>query len=163
MLPFITALVIGVLIAADQLIKIAVKLWLEPIGTMKIIDGVLQLNYVENTGAAFSSFSDNTTLLSIITAILLILLTVYLFSKKIKFGLSYVALTAIIAGGAGNLIDRIIRGYVVDYIEPLFVNFAVFNFADILVTVGAALLIAYLLYDMLRQSKKKDNTEKSDG
>lgn len=92
MLPFITALVIGALIAVDQLIKSAVKLWLEPIGSVKLIDGFLQLNYVENTGAAFSSFSNNTTLLSAVTAILLILLTVYLFSKKIKFGFSYAAL-----------------------------------------------------------------------
>ena len=66
----------------------------------------------------------------------------------------YIAAILILSGGAGNLIDRVFRGFVVDYIEPLFINFAVFNFADILVCVGAAVLIVYLLYDMFRDAKR---------
>lgn len=58
-----------------------------------------------------------------------------------------------IAGGAGNFVDRVARGFVVDYIEPTFVNFAVFNFADCCVTVGAALLIIKTVYDLIRENK----------
>lgn len=59
-----------------------------------------------------------------------------------------------IAGGAGNFVDRVARGFVVDYIEPTFVNFAVFNFADCCVTVGAALLIIKTVYDLISENKK---------
>ena len=62
-----------------------------------------------------------------------------------------------ISGGIGNIIDRIRLHYVVDYIEPLFVNFAVFNFADCLITVGAFLLIFYLIFDLVKDSKKNKN------
>jgi signal peptidase II len=68
-----------------------------------------------------------------------------------------------LAGGLGNLIDRIFRGIVVDYIEPLFMNFAVFNFADCLITVGAVVLVIYLLYDIICDSKKNNKRKKHNG
>ena len=61
----------------------------------------------------------------------------------------------IIAGGLGNLIDRLFRGFVVDYIEPLFIEFAIFNFADILVTCGCIALAIWMIYDVYRESKKE--------
>ena len=61
----------------------------------------------------------------------------------------------IIAGGFGNMIDRIVQGYVVDYIEPLFVNFAVFNFADILINIGCIMFAVVILFF----DKKKDGTK----
>ena len=60
----------------------------------------------------------------------------------------------IVSGGLGNLIDRIFRGYVVDFIDVQFMNFAVFNFADILVTVGAIAIMIYVIVDMFRDRKK---------
>ena len=63
-----------------------------------------------------------------------------------------------ISGGIGNIIDRIRLHYVVDYIEPLFVDFAVFNFADCLITVGAFALIIYLIIDLIKDTKKSKNT-----
>ena len=75
------------------------------------------------------------------------------FMKKIKFGVEYVCIALIIAGGAGNLIDRVFRGFVVDYIEPLFIDFAIFNFADILVTCSAIVLIIWTIYDIYREHK----------
>ena len=65
----------------------------------------------------------------------------------------------IISGGIGNLIDRIARGYVTDYIKVLFIDFPVFNFADILVTCGSFLLIIYLIRDIYNDRKKKKNGE----
>ena len=143
------------LIAADQLIKLAVERGLQPVGYKEFIDGFIGWRYVRNTGAAFGSFSDSTVLLSVFTAVVLIALIVYVFSGKIKSKFCLVTVTMIIAGGAGNLIDRIFRGYVVDFIEVQFTDFAVFNFADILVTCGAFMLIGYLIYDTVKEFRAK--------
>lgn len=154
MLQFLTLLSMAVFVVADQLIKLLALNHLEPIGVKSAIPGVFQFSYVENTGAAFGSFSKFTGALSVFTAIILVAMIILLLSKKLKFGVAYCSLVLIISGGIGNLIDRIFRGYVIDYIEPLFINFAVFNFADILVTVGASVLIVYLIYDTIKDSKK---------
>lgn len=159
MLQFLTLLVMAVFVVADQIIKLFALKYLEPIGSKSAIPGVFQFSYVENTGAAFGSFSKFTVVLSIFTAIVLVAMIIYLFSKKLKFGVMYCSLVLIISGGIGNLIDRVFRGYVIDYIEPLFVNFAVFNFADMLVTIGAAILIIYLIYDMIKSGKDANKTK----
>ena len=153
MLQAITIIIIAFLIAIDQLIKFAVLKHLEPIGSITVIDKVLSLTYVENTGAAFGSFSGYTRVLSVFTALVLIVGLIYLLSGKIRSKVVYWGLTLIISGGAANLIDRVGREFVIDYIDPLFIKFAVFNFADILVTVGAFIVIIYLLYDIIKGSK----------
>ena len=155
MIQFLTVFIIAVLVVIDQLIKLAVLKYLEPIGSLTVIPKVIQLSYLENTGAAFGSFGKYTAVLSAA-------LIIFLLSKRLKFGVAYSAITLIVSGGLGNLIDRIFRGYVIDYIEPLFVNFAVFNFADILVTVGAAILIVYLIYDTAKESKTGSSKGKKD-
>lgn len=153
MLQALTIMTIACLIAIDQIIKFIVLKHLEPIGSITVIDKVLSLTYVENTGAAFGSFSGYTRVLSVFTALVLIVGLIYLLSGKIQSKVIYWGLTLIIAGGAANLIDRVGRHFVIDYIDPLFVKFAVFNFADILVTVGAFIVIIYLLYEIIRDSK----------
>ena len=135
MLQAITIIIIAFLIAIDQLIKFAVLKHLEPIGSITVIDKVLSLTYVENTGAAFGSFSGYTRVLSVFTALVLIVGLIYLLSGRIHSKVVYWGLTLI------------------DYIDPLFIKFAVFNFADILVTVGAFIVIIYLLYDIIKDSK----------
>ncbi len=154
MLQALTIMTIAFLIAIDQIIKFIVLKHLEPIGSITVIDKVLSLTYVENTGAAFGSFSGYTRVLSVFTALVLVVGLIYLLSGKIQSKVVYWGLTLIIAGGAANLIDRVGRHFVIDYIDPLFVKFAVFNFADILVTVGAFVVIIYLLYEIIRDSKK---------
>ncbi len=157
MLQVITLISIGLLVAIDQIVKLLVIEHLKPIGSLTLIDGFIQLNYAENTGAAFGSFSGKTSLLSIFTFIIIIVAILYLMMKKRKLDMEYVCITMIIAGGVGNLVDRVLKGYVVDYIEPLFVDFAIFNFADILVTCGSIILVIWLIYDIYKESK----TEKS--
>lgn len=159
MLQVITLVSMLALVALDQIIKLLVLNYLKPIGSFPLIDDVIQLNYVENTGAAFGSFSEQTNLLSIFTFVVIIIGILALMFKKIKFGVEYICVTLIISGGIGNLIDRIFRGFVVDYIEPLFINFAVFNFADILVTCSAIFLIVWLVYDIYRDSKKEKDSK----
>lgn len=150
----ITVLSAFCLVVADQLIKLLVIAYLKPIGSLGVINGFLRLNYVENTGAAFGSFSKYTGILSAVTFLAVIIGFYCLLSGKIKFGFEYVCILTVLSGGIGNLIDRVFRGYVIDYIEPLFIDFAVFNFADILVTCGAVLLIGWLIKDIIKEFKK---------
>jgi len=115
-----------------------------------LIEGVLKLSNVQNTGGAFGIFST-----SIITVILL---NVFVLALMIRFiilkrdyisKLVYLSLLFIIAGGISNLIDRIFRGYVVDFIDfTQLVNFPVFNFADIVLVIGWIMLIIGVFRDL---------------
>ena len=126
------AFVVFNLLAAAALIGIdqAIKLWatnvLQPIGAMPLIPHVVELRFVLNPGMAFSLLSGKQLFLIIATSILLIL-----------------------AGGIGNLIDRVLNGEVVDYINLLFMQFAVFNFADICVCVGVGLWVLVIFLEEL--------------
>ena len=155
MLQVITLVSVALLVAADQIIKLLVLKHLKPIGSLPLVDGIVQLNYAENTGAAFGSFSAHTDLLSIFTFLMIIIGLLYLFIKKRKLDVEYVCIELIIAGGLGNLIDRVFRGFVVDYIEPLFINFAIFYFADILVTCSSVVLVIWLIYEIYREEKEE--------
>ncbi len=152
---------IAVLTAVDQIIKYFVERDLQPIGEKSFIDGFIGWQYVRNTGAAFGSFSNSTTLLSVFTAVLLIAGIVALLMGKIKNKFYQVCAVMVISGGLGNLLDRIFRGFVVDFIEVQFVNFAVFNFADILVTCGAFMIMGYTVYDLIREQKLKKAGDKN--
>lgn len=155
------------LVGADQIIKLLVINYLKPIQYIDVIDGVLRFRYVENTGAIFGSFSAHTAILTVFSIILLGVTIFFFVTNKNKNKLVNLCLLFMISGGVGNIIDRIRLKYVVDFIEPLFVDFAVFNFADCLITVGAFTLIIYLIVDLVKDSKKqKDiqkNAEKKDG
>lgn len=145
---------IAVLTAADQLIKLVVERNLQPIGTAEFINGFIGWNYVRNTGAAFGSFSQSTTLLTVVTGAVILAGIILIATKKIKSKFYLTCAVLIISGGLGNLIDRIFRGYVIDFIDVQFTDFAVFNFADILVTVGSIALMIYVIVDIFRDRKK---------
>lgn len=143
------------LVGIDQLIKYFVIEYLKPIGVFELIEGFIRLRYVENTGAVFGSFSSHTAVLTVVSIILLIVTVYFLVSQKNKSKLVSFTLLLMIAGGIGNIIDRIRLHFVVDYIEPLFIDFAVFNFADCLITVGAFVLMIYLVIDIVKDEKTK--------
>lgn len=160
MFQAISLAVIALLTVIDQLTKYIAVSTVKINGPKEFLFGLFQFRYVENTGAAFSSFSDNTFLLSVFTVIVIIVGLIVLMTKKLKPMFVNVCLLLILSGGIGNVIDRIHLGYVVDFIEPLFINFAVFNFADCCITVGAFLLIGYEIYDLIkdyRQKKQSNN------
>ena len=150
----VTVLAVFCLTVFDQAIKSAVIKRLAPSGKFVVIKDVFQLRYVENSGAIFGSFQSGAKFLAVITAIIILITLYLLLFNRIKNKLLYVCLVLIVAGGIGNLIDRITNGFVVDYFEPLFVNFAIFNFADCLVTVGAFSMAGYLIFDMIRDMRK---------
>ena len=152
----------AVLVFVDQWIK---KLAVEHLMGKEdviLLKDFLALSYAENTGAAFSAFSDSTMMLSVMTLLLLVGGVVFLLLGKVQGKLMNICAVLIIAGGAGNLVDRFAQGYVVDYIKTLFIDFPVFNFADILVVVGCFTLMGYLIYDIIREEKLKKK-EKADG
>ena len=164
MIQAITLLVIGALVALDQIIKAVVVKYLAAGGSAEALFGLLRFRYVENTGAAFSSMEGQTGFLTFFTIVVILAVLFVLLTKKIKPGAIYWCLTCVVAGGIGNAIDRVVRGFVIDYIEPTFVNFAVFNFADCLITVGAILLIIICIYEMIKENKnylKDDKKEES--
>lgn len=153
-MSFIGAIIFVIsLVGIDQIIKYFVIEYLKPIGVYEFIDGFLQFRYVENTGAVFGSFATHTALLTVISIVLLIATVYFLVSQKNKSKLVSFTLLLMIAGGIGNIIDRLRLHYVVDYIEPTFIDFAVFNFADCLITVGAFILMIYLIVDIVKDSK----------
>ncbi len=158
---FLALLTCLALIGADQLFKYLVIEYLKPIDYVNVIEGVLRFRYVENTGAIFGSFAAHTAILTVFSIILLTVTVVFLIKNKEKSKIVNVCLILMISGGMGNIIDRIRLKYVVDFIEPLFVDFAVFNFADCLITVGAFALVIYLIIDIIKDSKRDKATVSS--
>lgn len=159
MIQLVSLIIIAALTAIDQIIKYFVVLNLKPIGEKVVFPGVLRLAYVENDGAMMGMLGGKASVMMIATVVILVVLIGLLLSKKIKFGFVYCCLVAIISGGIGNLIDRFRLGYVIDYIDVLFVKFYVFNFADCLVTVGAFLIIGYEIYEIIKEVKKGKKVE----
>lgn len=151
--------VLGILgcVVLDQLTKYFAQLYLQPVGTMPFIPGIMELRFVLNDGAAFSSFAGARLFLILFTGIAIAALALYLFWKKPPKRLERTALVLLIGGGLGNLIDRVRTGVVVDFFATTFVDFAVFNVADCFVCVGAAMLI---LYVFLEERKKSGEPER---
>lgn len=142
----------ALLFAADRLAKGWAQRILAGEGAVDAVPGLFRLRYAQNTGAAFSMFSGGGALLIAAGALLVALVTVFAFREKnklAKFALSLVAL-----GGLSNLLDRLLYGYVVDYVDLLFMRFAVFNVADVMVTVGAALFAISLLFGRKGDEKR---------
>ena len=148
------------IIAFDQITKYFASLKLADGSVAKFIPGVVQFKYAENTGMAFSMLSGARWVFIALTVVVCVGAFYYLFSNRCKNLWLYWSLGVILSGGIGNLIDRIRFGYVVDFIEPTFVNFAIFNIADCAVTCGAVVLVGYLLYDAFKDVKKpKENSD----
>ena len=138
------------LTAFDQIVKYAISSSFVVGETKKIIDGVFQLNYVQNRGAAWGSFSGKIVFLLIITCIILIA-SMYLYFRLAKrddgkYTPLRITLIFLIAGAIGNMIDRIVRGYVVDMFDFCLINFPVFNVADIFVTCSFVVIVILILF-----------------
>lgn len=143
------------LIITDQIIKHFVCLNLKPLGSINVIPKILAFTYVENDGAMFGMMSGKTGIMTVLAIICAVGILFVLFSGKLGYSLEYVCILLMFSGGIGNIIDRIIRGFVVDYIEVLFVDFYVFNFADCLITCSAIIIIIYQIYLIFKSRKQK--------
>lgn len=150
-------LLIIVIIALDQITKYAAKSQLYPDKSADFIKGIAEFRYAENTGAAFSMLggAGGRWFLVALSTAAIAALAYYMFVRAQKNLWLYWSLAVLLAGAAGNLIDRVLLGYVIDFINPTFIDFAVFNIADCAVTLGSGSLIIYLLCDMFKKSGKK--------
>lgn len=161
MIYFISA---AFMIIVDQLIKYWAVTELAPIGNINIIKGFFHLTYVENSGAAFSMLEGKQTFFIIITFAAFFLFY-YIYKTGIVSGkLANWAGTFVAGGAIGNFIDRIRLGYVIDMFNFELIDFPVFNFADICITVGGALFVLIIWLDYLNERReKKAAAEKAAG
>ena len=135
------------IVVADQITKLLVLNRIPLHGNVKVIDGLFHLTYVQNTGAAFSSFQGMRWLFVGIFLVLTLVLLFEYFKKPMPFDtFDRFCLAAIYGGALGNVIDRVRLGYVVDMICTDFMDFPVFNVADCFITCGALLLLVHLIF-----------------
>ncbi|MBR5872873.1 MAG: signal peptidase II [Oscillospiraceae bacterium] len=155
MFQLISTIIAVVLVAADQIIKNWATETLTK-GDITIWENVLYLKYAENTGVAFSMFADNRWILVGITALMLIAVLAFFLSGKVTDKMELFSLSLLMAGGVGNLIDRVSLGYVIDYIDVRIINFAIFNLADICICVGAFFLCTAVYFSDVEEKKEKE-------
>ena len=155
---FYYILFVAGIVAADQITKYLTVLYIPSLGAQPFIPGLLQFNYVQNTGAAFSSFEGQQWLFALIFVIFTGLILWEYFRGNMGFtAFERWCIAAIYAGGLGNMIDRVRQGYVVDMIQTQFMDFPVFNVADCFITCGCvALMISLCLFhkDFWKDDKK---------
>lgn len=160
MFQLITTIIAVILIAVDRVTKNwAVEALAD--GDIAVIDKVLYFRYTENTGVAFSMFSDNRWMLVGVTSVMLIVALAFFLSGKIKDKAELFALSLIIAGGVGNLIDRLSLGYVIDFIDVRIIHFAIFNVADMCITVGAFLVCIAAFAAEKREKREQESKQKA--
>jgi signal peptidase II len=143
-----------VLIVIDQVVKFLVRANIPLGGHVSFLPHVLELTYVQNTGAAFSILDEHTWLLTLVSLLVVAVMVAILLKRVLTHPMGVVPAVMIVAGGAGNLIDRIVLGYVTDMFNTLFMTFAVFNVADICITVGGVLLVIYVVFFYEKFEKK---------
>ena len=140
----------------DQLIKFVVVTNMKLFESIKVINNFFYITYVENEGAAFSILTGQRIFLILIAVVILIVIFNYLRKNKIESKEEKIAFSLIIGGSVGNLIDRIVRGYVIDFLDfKIFrYNFPIFNLADTFIVIGVLLL---LIITLIRKEVKHDN------
>ena len=143
-----------VLAALDQAIKAYVRTI--PYGyTFFEVPGLVSLTHCVNTGAAFSILSGKTQFLVLVSVLLLGVIGVYVLRKMRLTKPACAALACVIGGGVGNLLDRAFLGGVTDYIRLLFIDFPVFNLADIAITGAVGVLMILLITDKLEEASEE--------
>lgn len=151
-------LLFGLILSADQCTKYLTVLYLKNHDDLIIIKDTLSLTYVENTGAAFGILPNSKILFIIVTLVATVAIIYYTLKAKNFNKLYLSAACMIIAGAISNMIDRLTRGYVVDMIKADFIDFPVFNFADMCIVIGAFLMCFYLLFMYKEPEKAGDIT-----
>ena len=158
----IKILIIALVLTVDLLTKSAFEGKGE---RQEFIPGILYFTFVKNTGAAFGIFPNGSGWLVVFSIVFLLVFILYDIGNKEKNWWSHLGFAFIFSGAIGNMIDRMALGYVRDFIALDFMNFPVFNFADVCVTIGCILYIVYLItyiFDIRKKKKaKKETTQNS--
>lgn len=153
------ALLVLLLVGADQVVKYLVRTYIPWNESIPFLPHIMDLTYVKNTGAAFSIFEEHTWILTLVSLVVSIVLCVALARKWItRHPIGRVCLAMVLAGAVGNLIDRALFGFVTDMFQTTFIQFAVFNVADICVVVGGiAFCLYYLFFYEKLEGKEEDH------
>lgn len=158
----IEVFIAGILVAIDLITKEFIYGSCVENGKINIIEGVFSFTAVENTGAGFGIFANNTLALTIVSFICSIILIAFMFYSYKRRNLWLRSALILILGGAiGNIVDRIMLGYVRDFIYFELINFAVFNFADSCLTVGTIVLIIYVVFFYSKEEKELQELRKA--
>ncbi len=149
-------ILIAIVVVFDQITKRLILTNMDVNNSIAIWDGIFHITYIQNRGAAFSILQEKTSFLIIMQIIVILVIGAYIIKKRKSEGkvLLY-GLSLIMAGGFGNLTDRIVYGYVVDFLD--FRIWPIFNVADISVCVGCGLLVLYV-FILETKNKKKLNS-----
>ena len=166
---FVWLVIMVLIVFADQLTKYLTILFLKPVGDVPLWQDVFHLTYVENRGAAFGMLDDQRWVFLVISTVAIVAILVYLIWKKPTDKLQCLSLCFIVGGGIGNMIDRMLLGYVVDFLNVYLYyptlqkpggltwgvyDFPVFNVADCFVTIGAGMMMLWAIMSMVKESKK---------
>ena len=144
MLLGIAIVIILILTICDQLLKSWVASSIVLGGSKQLIPGIIELTNLRNSGAAWSIFEGQQTFFTIITIIAIIVIGYFIWQYRKNIPM-LIGLSLIMAGTIGNFIDRLRQGYVVDMFETTFINFPIFNIADMCLTIGLIWLIICIL------------------
>ena len=148
----ISCIMIAVLVWIDQLTKQCAVDMLRGEGAFTVIPGLLEFTYVENYGAAFGMLQNKTLFFLLLTGMAMAAFLGFLLFYKKHNWLTYAISTLIIAGGIGNMVDRAVQSYVVDFIHISFFP-PVFNFADCCAVIGTCLVFVYVFFYMDKAKK----------
>jgi len=148
----------GLVVLLDQFFKRWVVRTIDLGTTDELIPGVLGLTHVQNTGAAFSILEGHRWPLAIIAFIACIVIIMVILRYTEGFW-GTLGLAAVLGGAVGNLIDRVMYGYVIDMFRTLFVRFAIFNIADIFITLGFITFTVHYISSSIRQAKREREEE----
>ena len=124
-----------------------------------IIKGVFHWKYIQNRGAAFGMLADNREVFLVISSVAIVVMAIYLLFTRTDRLWWMIGIGMLVGGGIGNMIDRTLLGYVVDFIDFCLINFAIFNVADSFVCVGAGMLALWVILDTIREEKAKKAAE----
>lgn len=151
------SIIIGA-VCLDQLTKWLAVIYLQGEPSFPLWKDVLHFTFIKNEGAAFGMLSQHRWVFMIVSTVAIVGLSVYLFRHRKDSLWVQIPLAMIIGGGIGNMIDRIVLGYVIDFIDFTLINFAVFNVADSFVSVGAVTLMGYLIVDLVKEILRAKRT-----
>lgn len=148
-------LIAAAIVAADAWFKKWIILNLALGGSANFIPGILRLTHLQNDGAAFSILAGQREILLILTALFISLGVVILLTGRIRNIWGCLGLSMVLGGAAGNAVDRLAQGYVVDMFQTEFIDFAIFNIADCFITVGGIVFCIYIMIVGSKSDKKK--------
>ena len=159
-------LLIICIVGIDQLSKLLAVKYLLPISSIPIVKDVLHLTYVENRGAAFGMLSNHRWIFMIVSTVMMVVLGYLMFRYREKLHpIMMTGLVFVVGGGIGNMIDRTLSGFVVDFIDFTLIDFAVFNLADSFICVGVGLIVLDIIIgksDLSFLDGKKSNKDNED-